>query len=79
MAHAGDGVPLHGHTCILLLSQAETFTHAVNAELGRLVAETRYFAAVLYAPGEVSVDDGDGRGKTTFPPKSLQVAFEVLT
>lgn len=64
-------------TCVSLSSQAETFTHTVNGELGRLVEETHYFAAVLYAPGDVSIDDGDGRGKTTFPPKSLRVAFEV--
>ena len=43
---------------------------------GRLViAETRHFAAVLFATGDVQLDEGDGRGKTRFPPESMRLAF----
>lgn len=62
----------------LACAQAETFANTVNGELHNLITATRHFAAVLYAPGDVCVDDGNGRGKTKFPPTSLRVAFQVV-
>ncbi len=55
--------------------EAEEFAKVVNGELSSLLAETHHLAAVLYAPGDVVMDEGDGRGKTQFPPEAMRKAF----
>ena len=55
--------------------QAEQVAKSVNGQLHRLITEARHFAAVLFAPGDVLVDAGDGRGKKVFPPESMRKAW----
>lgn len=40
--------------------EAEQQAGSVNKDLQQLIEATRHFAAVLYAPGDVKIDDGSG-------------------
>lgn len=47
------------YTCVPIY-QAEEMANSVNGNLRHIISETRHFAAVLFAPGDVEIDDGDG-------------------
>ena len=57
--------------------ESDVIANSVNGDLHKLIAETRHFAAVLYAPGDAKVDDGNGKGLETFPPAEMRAAFSA--